>query len=318
MFEGLFGIVVALVVVFLVVGLASGNLFYVVKQQHAVIIERLGKFHRLVGAGFHAKIPFVDRKAATVSLRTMKNGFNIDVKTQDNVTIGLEVSAQYHVSYERGERPQDSGVYKSYYMLQQPVAQMRDFITDALRSSIPVYTLDEVFAKKDDIAKDVNATVSEQMAAYGFTLVSTLITKIALPAEVEDSMNQINAAQRTKAAAQDLAEADRIRRVTEAVAEAEAMEKAGEGIANQRKAIAAGIKESLETIQETGVGNSEANQLFMFTQWTEMMGEFAKTGKASTVVLPSDFTSTASMFEQMVAAQAAGKDAKVPPAAPQK
>ena len=41
----------------------------------------------------------------------------------------------------------------------------------------------------------------------------------------------INAAQRTKAAAQDLAEADRIRRVTEARAEAEAMEKAGEGIA---------------------------------------------------------------------------------------
>ena len=310
----LLGLILIVLVVFLVVGLVTGNLFYVVKQQHAVIIERLGKFHKIVGAGFHVKIPFVDRKAATVSLRTMKNGFNIDVKTQDNVTIGLEVSAQYHVSYERGERPQDSGVYKSYYMLQQPVAQMRDFITDALRSSIPVYTLDEVFAKKDDIAKDVNATVSEQMAAYGFTLVSTLITKIALPAEVEDSMNQINAAQRTKAAAQDLAEADRIRRVTEAVAEAEAMEKAGEGIANQRKAIAAGIKESLETIQETGVGNAEANQLFMFTQWTEMMSEFAKTGKASTVVLPSDFSQTAGMFEQMVAASSAGRDAGEPPA----
>ncbi|OUP39676.1 SPFH domain-containing protein [Olsenella sp. An188] len=308
MFEGIVGFIVLLLVIFLVVGIVTGNLFYVVKQQHAVIIERLGRFHRIVGAGFHAKIPFVDRKAATVSLRTMKNGFNIDVKTEDNVTIGLEISAQYHVSYERGNSPQESGVYKSYYMLQQPVAQMRDFITDALRSSIPVYTLDEVFAKKDDIAKDVNATVSEQMDAYGFTLVSTLITKIALPAEVEDSMNQINAAQRTKAAAQDLAEADRIRRVTEAVAEAEAMEKAGEGIANQRKAIAAGIKESLETIQETGVGNSEANQLFMFTQWTEMMGEFAKTGKASTVVLPSDFTQTASMFEQMLAAGQATQD----------
>ena len=138
-------------------------------------------------------------------------------------------------------------------MLQQPVAQMRDFITDALRSSIPVLIRSMMFfAKKDDIAKDVNATVSEQMAAYGFTLVSTLITRIALPREVEDSMNQINAAQRTKAAAQDLAEADRIRRVTEAQAEAEAMEKSGEGIANQRKAIAVGIKDSLETIQETG------------------------------------------------------------------
>ena len=312
------GLLVMLVVVFLIVGIVTGNLFYVVKQQHAVIIKRLGKFHKIVGAGFHAKIPFVDRKAATVSLRTMKNGFNIDVKTQDNVTIGLEVSAQYHVSYETGDRPQQSGVYKSYYMLQQPVAQMRDFITDALRSSIPVYTLDEVFAKKDDIARDVNDTVSEQMNAYGFTLVSTLITKIALPAEVEDSMNQINAAQRTKAAAQDLAEADRIRRVTEAQAEAEAMEKSGEGIANQRKAIAAGISDSLATIQETGVSAAEANQLFMFTQWTEMMGEFAKTGKASTVVLPSDFTQTAGMFEQMLAAGQANEGSKVPPASPQK
>lgn len=308
------GFIIFIVVILLIVGIVSGNLFFVVKQQHAVIIERLGKFHRIVGAGFHAKIPFVDRKAATVSLRTMKNGFDIDVKTEDNVTIGLEVSAQYHVSYELGNVPQESGVYKSYYMLQQPVAQMRDFITDALRSSIPVYTLDEVFAKKDDIAKDVNATVSEQMAAYGFTLVSTLITKIALPAEVENSMNQINAAQRTKAAAQDLAEADRIRRVTEAVAEAEAMEKAGEGIANQRKAIASGIKDSLEIIQETGVGNDEANQLFMFTQWTEMMNEFAKTGKSATVVLPSDFRQSASMFEQMVTAAEATEQGNAPTA----
>ena len=260
------------------------NACYVVEQQHAVIIERLGKFNRIVNAGFHMKVPVIDRKAATVSLRTM--------------------------SYDMGAGPADSGIYKSYYMLQEPVDQMRDFITDALRSSIPVYTLDEVFAKKDDIAKDVNATVSEQMAAYGFTLVSTLITKIALPTEVENSMNDINAAQRKRAAAQELAEADRIKRVTEATAEAEAMEKAGEGIANQRKAIALGIKDSLEIIQETGVGNDEANQLFMFTQWSEMMTEFARTGKTSTVVLPSDFSQSASMFEQMLTASKVQNDSK--------
>ena len=57
----LFGFVLLVLVVFLIVGLVTGNLFYVVKQQHAVIIERLGKFHRIVGAGFHAKIPFCAR-----------------------------------------------------------------------------------------------------------------------------------------------------------------------------------------------------------------------------------------------------------------
>lgn len=295
--SGIIAALTSLLLPIIILVLLLPNACYVVEQQHAVIIERLGKFNRIVNAGFHMKVPVIDRKAATVSLRTMKNGFGIDVKTQDNVTIGLEVSAQYHVSYDMGAGPADSGIYKSYYMLQEPVDQMRDFITDALRSSIPVYTLDEVFAKKDDIAKDVNATVSEQMAAYGFTLVSTLITKIALPTEVENSMNDINAAQRKRAAAQELAEA-------------EAMEKAGEGIANQRKAIALGIKDSLEIIQETGVGNDEANQLFMFTQWSEMMTEFARTGKTSTVVLPSDFSQSASMFEQMLAAGKVQNDSK--------
>lgn len=308
--SGIIAALTSLLIPIIILLLLLPNACYVVEQQHAVIIERLGKFNRIVNAGFHLKVPVIDRKAATVSLRTMKNGFGIDVKTQDNVTIGLEVSAQYHVSYDMGAGPSDSGIYKSYYMLQEPVDQMRDFITDALRSSIPVYTLDEVFAKKDDIAKDVNATVSEQMAAYGFTLVSTLITKIALPTEVENSMNDINAAQRKRAAAQELAEADRIKRVTEATAEAEAMEKAGEGIANQRKAIALGIKDSLEIIQETGVGNDEANRLFMFTQWAEMMTEFARTGKNSTVVLPSNFSQSASMFEQMLAAGKVQNDSK--------
>ena len=223
--SGIIAALTSLLIPIIILLLLLPNACYVVEQQHAVIIERLGKFNRIVNAGFHMKVPVIDRKAATVSLRTMKNGFGIDVKTQDNVTIGLEVSAQYHVSYDMGAGPADSGIYKSYYMLQEPVDQMRDFITDALRSSIPVYTLDEVFAKKDDIAKDVNATVSEQMAAYGFTLVSTLITKIALPTEVENSMNDINAAQRKRAAAQELAEADRIKRVTEATAEARTWER---------------------------------------------------------------------------------------------
>ena len=288
----------AVVIAVIVIWLLS-QAFFVVKQQHAVIIERLGKFNRIVFAGFNVMIPFIDRRAATISLRTMKNG--------DNVTIDLEISAQYRVDGRRGANAAESGVYKSFYTLQNPAEQMRDFLTDALRSAIPVYTLDEVFAKKDDIARDVNETVASQMEGYGFQLVSTLITKIGLPREVEDSMNQINAAQRTKAAAQDLAEADRIKRVTEAKAEAEAMEESGKGIANQRKAIAQGIKDSLGTIQESGVSETEANALFMFTQWTEMMSDFARNGKGSTVVLPSDFRESASMFEQMIAAKKGGE-----------
>ena len=278
------------------------NIFFIVRQQEAIIIERLGKFHRIANPGWRAKIPFIDRKVTRVSLRTMKEGFQIDAKTSDNVTIVLEVSAQYHVDYNWGNAPEESGIYRSYYMLAQPIEQMRDYLADALRSSIPNYTLDEVFEKKDNIANDVNATVSQTMAGYGWTLVSTLITGIQLPPSVEQSMNDINAAQRQQQAAQSLANAAKIKRVTEAQAEAEAMEKTGNGIAAQRIAIARGIKESLDTISSSGVSEKEANELFLYTQWTEMMGEFAKKGNGSTIVLPSDFNQTRSMFQQMLVA----------------
>lgn len=291
-------IVITLIILYFVVRTA----IFTVRQQEAVIIERLGRFHTIKYAGLRAKIPFIDKRAATIPLRTMANDFQISAKTSDNVTVDMVITAQYHVSYEMGNSVEDSGIYRSYYMLQNPVDQMRDMLTDALRSSVPGYSLDDVFAKKDNIARSVNATVSNQMAMYGFTLVSTLITKISLPREVEDSMNRINAAQREKAAAQDLAEADRIKRVTQAKAEAEAMEESGKGIAAQRRAIASGIKDSLDVITASGVSEAEANQLFLYTQWVEMMTAFAENGRSNTVVLPSDFDASASTFQQMLTA----------------
>lgn len=280
---------------------------YVVRQQNMVIIERLGKFNRVVGPGLHVRIPIIERIVATVNMRTAQVAFTIDAKTKDNVTISMEIAAQYHVSYDMGRNDVASGVYRSYYMLANPIAQMQAYLIDALRSAVPVYTLDEVFEKKDDIAADVNTTVADQMRAYGYDLVSTLITAIGLPRDVEQSMNSINSAQREKVAAQSLAEAEKIKIVTEAQAQAEAMQKAGEGIAAQRKAIADGIAASLDTIKDSGVTAGEANQLFMFTQWVDMMTEFAKSGNASTVVVPSDYKQTMSMMEQFLVADASKK-----------
>lgn len=281
---------------------------FVVRQQTEVIIERLGKFNRILGPGLQFKIPFIERVAATVDMRTQQSTFQIDAKTKDNVTVTMDIAAQYHVSLDRGAAAYDSGVFRSYYMLSRPIEQMAAYIIDALRSSVPNYTLDEVFDKKDSIAADVNNTVSALMVSYGYNLVSTLITSIGLPKDVEQSMNRINSAQREQVAAQSIAEAERIKIVTEARASAEAMEQAGKGIAAQRKAIADGIADSLETIKQSGVSTAEANQLFLFTQWTDMMAEFAKNGNQSTIVLPSDFGSTASMFDQVLTAQKASSD----------
>ena len=314
-FIGSLGLFFFPIFVIVAVVLLVKNIF-VVQQQTEYIIERFGRFNRTTGAGIHVKIPFVERIAARVDLRTRQSELQIDGKTKDNVTITMAVAAQYHVSYDRGELVEQSGVYRSYYMLSNPEHQMNAYIADALRSAIPNYTLDEVFDNKDLIARDVNMTVASRMVAYGYDLVSTLITAIGLPKDVEISMNNINSAQREKEAAQALADADRIKVVVEAQAQAQAMEESGRGIAAQRKAIAEGIAESLDVIKESGVSTQEANTLFLFTQWADMMSEFAKGSRASTVVLPSDFRETASMFEQMLAAQSSAKGDAPAPASP--
>ena len=264
----------------------------------------LGKFNRIVNPGLHFLIPFIERRAANVNLRTQEARYSLNGKTKDNVTIGTAVSVQFRVDQMPAQSVEQSGVYRSYYILSNPIDQMESYIADALRSAIPGYTLDEVFDNKDLIAQNVKDSVTELMAGYGYDIITTLITNIELSKDVERSMNAINSAQRDQEAAKALAEAERTKTVVAARAQAEAMEQTGIGIANQRKAIADGIAASLDTIKSSGVSAQEANDLFAYTQWVEMMGSFAESGRSSTVVLPSNFGGKSSILPDLLAAQA--------------
>lgn len=273
------------------------GIFYIIQQQHVGVIERLGKFHTIVQSGFHVRIPIVDR-VRDVSLMTEDEHITFDAKTEDNVTIELDVSVQYHVDYQT---PDGSGIYRSLYTLTDPVVQMGDYFADALRSQIPSRKLDEVFTEKDAIATAIDDIVSAKMQAYGYIIVTTLITSIKLPVDVQQSMNRIIASKNDLESAKNEAEAERQKTVIAAAAKAEAMEKEGEGIANQRIAIARGIRESIDTIQGAELDSEEANHLFEYTQWIGMMEEFAKKG-SSTVVLPGEFSSQESVLRDMLIA----------------
>ena len=74
--------------------------FYVIQQQHVGVVERLGKFHQIVGPGFHVRVPFIDR-VRDVSLMTEDEHITFDAKTEDNVTIELDVSANGTVAGAR-------------------------------------------------------------------------------------------------------------------------------------------------------------------------------------------------------------------------
>lgn len=292
--------IIVFVVLFVFVAALVLSTGYVVRQQHVAIIERLGRFVGIAGPGFHVKAPFIDA-AHDIDLITEDEHMTFDAKTSDNVTIELDVSIQYHVDSSNVSAGQDSGVWKSFYTLTDPVAQMRDYLADALRSQIPNRSLDEVFSEKDAIATAIDEIVAKKMLGYGYVLVTTLITSIRLPKEVQESMNRIVASKNNLESARNDAEAARAKTVIAAQAKAEAMAAEGKGIADQRIAIARGIKESIDTIKGSELSSEEANRLFEFTQWVSMMESFAEKGSSS-VVLPGDFNSASSLYEQQLAA----------------
>lgn len=311
--EFIFNLLITLFPLIIVLSLVA-QVAYVVRQQHVAVIERLGRFKGFAGPGLHFRFPIIDR-VFYIDLKTEDEHMTFDAKTADNVTIELDVSIQYHVDSSNMNAGSESGVYKSYYMLQDPVAQMQDYLADALRSQIPNRTLDEVFSEKDAIAHAVDEVVAHKMLEYGYVLVTTLITRIKLPAEVQESMNHIIASKNNLESATNDANAARAKTVIAAQAKAEAMAAEGKGIADQRIAIARGIKDSIDVIQGSTMSSEEANRLFEFTQWVDMMRGFAEKGSSS-VVLPSDFRESQSMFEQLVAAGSAPAPARDPEPAP--
>ncbi len=268
--------VLLLVLILIISGL------YVVKQQTVAIVERFGKYQKTSTSGINFKIPFgVDVIAARIQLRMLQSEIVVETKTQDNVFVTMNVATQYRVN--------ENNVTDAYYKLMHPEAQIKSYIEDALRSSVPKLTLDELFEKKDEIALEVQKQVAEEMSTYGYVIVKTLITKVEPDAEVKQSMNEINAAQRKRVAAQELAEADKIKIVTAAEAEAEKDRLHGVGIAQQRKAIVDGLADSIRELKDSNVSMSEEQimSILLTNQYLDTLNNFAQGGN-NTIFLPGN------------------------------
>ncbi|GAB2541408.1 SPFH domain-containing protein [Brachybacterium huguangmaarense] len=287
-------IAVVLVVLIIIAGLLFGGLrssiLFTVHSQENVIVERFGKFQRVARPGLNTKVPFMDSITRPISLRIQQLEVNIESKTKDNVFVTVPVAVQYVIKEEQ--------VVDAYYRLSNPEAQIRSYVFDTVRSALSTLNLDQAFESKDDIARNVEETLSHRMQEFGFNIVNTLVTDISPDARVRDSMNSINAAQRDRVAAQSLAEADKIKRVTQAEAEAESKRLQGEGVAAQRKAIALGIAEQYEMLRKVGIENS-AEQLLLMTQYFDTMQDIARNGRSNVLYLPSNPGTVGAMGDEI-------------------
>lgn len=267
--------------------------FFTVEQQTAGIVQRFGKFARVSRSGLNFKIPWLEWVAGRINLRVQQLDVKVETKTRDNVFVHVVVSVQYFVHPDK--------VYDAFYKLDDPEKQITSFVFDVVRAQVPGIDLDDVFAKKDDIANAVKNELTDMMDDFGYGIVKTLVTDIDPDAKVKESMNEINAAQRLRVAANEKGEAEKILKVKAAEAEAQSKALQGEGIANQRKAIVAGLRESVDQFQQSvpGATSQDVMNLILMTQYFDTLKEIGIASRMNTILIPHSPSSVKDLSEQI-------------------
>ena len=252
----------------------------IIPERQSWVIQRLGKFNRIAQPGFKLRIPIIESVASKENLKIQQLDVDVETKTNDDVFVILKISVQYRIIGNK--------VYEAFYELDDPHGQIASYIFDEVRAEVPKLPLDDVFARKDDIAIAVRDNISAQMEQYGYKIVKTLITDINPDELVKASMNKINAATREKEAAVQEAEAEKIKIVKRAEAEADSKRLSGEGIAQQRLEIVRGFKESVEDFQKAlqEVDPQEIMQFVLMTQYFDTLTAIGANENNNTVMVP--------------------------------
>lgn len=255
-----------------------------VPQGTIQVVQQWGKFKKFAEPGCHVIIPCCgDEVAGALSTRIQSLDVAVETKTRDNVFVTIIVSTQYMVLRDADR------MYDAFYKLTDSREQIRSYIFDVVRSTVPRINLDDVFTTKEEIASEVKSMLEKAMTEFGYSIIQTLVTDIAPDHKVKVAMNEINAAQRQRVAAQDRAEAEKIMVVKAAEADAEAKYLAGTGIARQRQAIINGLRESVVHFQKEvdDITSKDVMEMMMMTQYFDTMKEIGVSNGTSTIFVPS-------------------------------
>jgi regulator of protease activity HflC (stomatin/prohibitin superfamily) len=266
---------------------------FTVEQRTVAIVQRLGKFVREAGPGLHVKLPFIDRVIGRINLRVQQLDVKIETKTEDNVFVQMVVAVQYFVLPEK--------VYDAFYKLDDATRQITSFVFDVVRARVPTIKLDDVFEKKDEIADIVRTELVQVMDGFGYGILKALVTDIDPDPMVKQSMNEINAAQRMRVAATEKGEADRILRVKAAEGDAKSKALQGQGIADQRQAIVAGLRDSVDEFRRSVPGTTakDVMNLVLMTQYFDMLKEIGASSRTNAILIPHSPGHLATLTEQM-------------------
>jgi len=172
--------------------------------------------------------------------------------------------------------------------LKNPVSQISTFVEQHFRRHGMEYTLDAMFAAKDELIIELLNELNAHMNPFGYIVFDVFVKDIVPDQKVRDAMNDVVAAEKTRIATTNKAQAEKAARILAAEAEAKTRELEGQGIANARRAIIRGLRTSVDDFQQA-IPGAEARELLvtvLMTQYMDTLKDAASHGR-NTFILPS-------------------------------
>ena len=305
------GLVVAivLIVIALIFAFKSIN---VIPQQTAWVIERLGKFHKVLNPGLNFIIPFIDKVAYKHSLKEIPLDTPSQVCiTRDNTQLSVDGILYFQVT-----DPKLASYGTSNYII--AVTQLAQ---TTLRSVIGKMVLDETFEKRDIINNQVVSAIDEAALNWGVKVLRYEIKDLTPPAVILQAMQRQITAEREKRAVISESEGKKQEQINlatgareAAIAKSEGEKQSeinvAEGKAQATIAIANATAQAISLIAKASEeqGGNTAINLKVAEQYIDAFSNLAKTN--NTLIVPSNLSDVSGMVGSVMKIVQSTKTAK--------
>lgn len=272
-----FAFLVLLVVIF---GVVLSRSIRIVPQASAGIVERLGRYHRTLGAGLAIIIPFIDRLRPLIDMRERVVSFPPQpVITEDNLVVSIDTVIYFQVTEPKS----------AIYEIENFIQGIEQLAVTTLRNVVGGLDLEAALTSRDSINTALRMVLDEATGKWGVKVNRVEIKAIDPPPSVQESMEKQMRAERDKRAAILTAEGEKQSQILTAEGARQAEILRAEGDAQAAILRADGEAEAIKKVFGA-VNAADANEKVLAYQYLQQLPVIAN-GTASKIwVIPAELS----------------------------
>jgi regulator of protease activity HflC (stomatin/prohibitin superfamily) len=277
--------VVLLVLIFVVVLTRS---IKIVPQANAGIVERLGRFNRVLGAGLAIIVPFIDRLRPLIDMRERVVSFPPQpVITEDNLVVSIDTVIYFQVTDPKS----------ATYEIENFIQGIEQLTVTTLRNVVGGLDLEAVLTSRDSINAALRGVLDDATGKWGVRVNRVELKAIDPPPSVQESMEKQMRAERDKRAAILTAEGEKQSQILTAEGARQAEILRAEGDAQAAVLRAKGEAEAIEKVFKA-IHDADADDRVLAYQYLQQLKEIAN-GQASKIwVIPAELSGAAQKISE--------------------